>query len=752
MKYDDEIIQTFIEEAQDLLQSINNQFNKWQTSQDPQLLSSMLRDLHTFKGSSRMVGFVSLSGYIHALEQVVQKAVTEKNFAIKSFNEEITFALDFLSEVIEKINHNQDISDLAFPNERLLRLMGLPTDEKKIESQSVVEEPTSKKSTEGGPEIVRVKSSLFENFSKLSGVVNITRSHIEQQVMAAREIMSDMTKETKFIHEQMRYLQIKTDANFSMVQSRLGQSEEFDVLELDRYSFLQQSTRLVLDKLNLLEELGSFLANTMNALETALIEQTRATRSLDESIMHTRMVSVDSLVERLKRTARQVARELNKEINFECIRVQGEADRKILEKLTPALEHMVRNAVDHGIENQAKRLQYDKPPIGSVRLSIYRQGNEIIIELSDDGSGFDLQKIYEKAVERKLWVKDQPMTKDEALRLIMLPGFSTKDEVTPISGRGVGMDVVIQEINELGGSLTIETNAHIGSQFIIRLPFSLSLNQALIFNGGEDYALLLTNIHSIGRYKTKDVDMLLKKEDKKITHAREEYALYYLAEVLGNRKWTDFTAPIVPILFLKINDRKIAFVIDHIIGSREIVIKPLGFMLEGIKVFSGVSLLGDGRTVLVLNAPYLVLNTTSIKEVHGNIITKERMQKQSRIKVLVTDDSITVRQVTSRFLRRHQYTPLTAKDGLDALNLMTKTKPDVVLLDIEMPRMDGFEVIETMRANPDLKDIPVIMITSRSLEKHRFRAMQLGASAYLTKPYREDQLLELLQRVQPQNR
>jgi chemosensory pili system protein ChpA (sensor histidine kinase/response regulator) len=495
-----------------------------------------------------------------------------------------------------------------------------------------------------------------------------------------------------------------------------------------------------------LEELNSFLSNAFHGLELVVMDQGKATRHLEEQIMRARMVPIDVLVDRLKRIIRQVSRELDKDVDFN-VKAFGEADRKTLEKLTPALEHMVRNAIDHGIESPEVRKALGKPEKGQIKLVVYRQGNEIIIELSDDGQGIDVEKVLAKAVERDIWPKTQTMRKEDVLRIISLSGFSTRDEVTPISGRGVGMDVVMQEIQDLGGQLQVETKVNHGTRFTIRLPFSLALNQALIFTSGEqDYAILLTNITAISRLSQETLNIQFALEQHLIEYSGEAYQLVYLAELFQNKHWQNADKQqSYPVVFIHANENRVAFVIDKIIGSREVVIKPIGYQFETVKAFAGVSLLGDGRTVLVLNAPHLVQMTrqTTDSSMEGPVA------HQKRITVLITDDSITVRQVTSRFLRRHQYIPMQAKDGLEALNAMAKSKPDVVLLDIEMPRMDGFEVIQKMRATPELHDIPIIVITSRALEKHRQRAMKLGANAYITKPFQENDLLELLQKLQP---
>lgn len=768
-KFDDELIQIFIEEANDILEAINLHIEKWRNATTAlNLLEPILREIHTLKGSARMIGLKALSEYVHCLEQIIQKIHSDEIKPTDELLQEIQRAIDFLILYIEKLSKSSLLPDEDIPI-AVLRLC--LQDEQEPEVQVLInqnetdgtfatQELIKKNQEQSASEVIRVKSDVLEGFSKLAGQINISRSHLAQQLGKTRESLAEMTKEIKLIQEQMRYLQVKADTNLRMYQTVMNEKgyEEFDILEFDRYSFLQQSTRLLVDKLNYLEELNSTVSMSARSFESMLVEQGRAARSLEEGITHARMISLESLVPRLKRIVRQVSHELNKDVHLVCPKAQGEVDRKILEKLIPGIEHMVRNSIDHGIESPIVRKKLGKPEYGIITISMFRQGNEIIIELSDDGQGIDIDKVREKAIEKKLWSSKSVMTIDDAIQVISLPGFSTKDVVTPISGRGLGMDVVNAEINKLGGTLQVSTRRFIGTFFTIRLPFSLSLSQALILNVGlQTYAIPLAHLAGIVRLSQVELMEKFSSGNAQINYAQTTYDLFYLAQMLGEKKWesNDKENYLLPVIFLQSEKEKIAFVIDKLIGSREIVIKPAGLQLQFVKEISGVSLLGDGQIVLVLNAQYLI--QCALAKMHIHFGTEERTvsqihfnEKQEETKVLIVDDSTTVRQVTSRFLKRNAFKTLTAIDGLDALQIMDHELPDIVLLDIEMPRMDGFQVVEKMKQSDKLKNIPIIMITSRSGEKHRFRAMQAGADAYLNKPYLEEDLLNLLKKYQGQ--
>ncbi len=769
LKFDDELIQIFIEEANDILEAINLHIEKWRNATSAvNLLEPILREIHTLKGSARMIGLKALSEYVHCLEQIIQKIHSNEIKITDELLQEIQRAIDFLILYIEKLSKSSLLPDEDIPIAVLRQCL---QDEQDKETQVflnqndtddtfVTQELIKKNQEQNASEVIRVKSDVLEGFSKLAGQINISRSHLAQQLGKTRESLAEMTKEIKLVQEQMRYLQVKADTNLRMYQTVMNEKgyEEFDILEFDRYSFLQQSTRLLVDKLNYLEELNDAVSMSARSFESLLVEQGRAARSLEEGITHARMISLESLVPRLKRIVRQVSHELNKDVHLVCPKAQGEVDRKILEKLIPGLEHMVRNSIDHGIESPSVRKTLGKPEYGIITISMFRQGNEIIIELSDDGQGIDIDKVRAKAIEKKLWSSKSVMTIDDAIQVISLPGFSTKDVVTPISGRGLGMDVVNAEINKLGGTLHVNTRRFIGTFFTIRLPFSLSLSQALILNVGlQTYAIPLAHLAGIVRLSQVELMEKFSSGNAQINYAQTTYDLFYLAQVLGEKKWesNDKENYLLPVIFLQSEKEKIAFVIDKLIGSREIVIKPAGLQLQFVKEISGVSLLGDGQIVLVLNAQYLIQCALAKMHIHFGLDERTVSQipfneKQEETKVLIVDDSTTVRQVTSRFLKRNAFKTLTAIDGLDALQIMEHELPDIVLLDIEMPRMDGFQVVEKMKQSDKLKNIPIIMITSRSGEKHRLRAMQAGADAYLNKPYIEEDLLNLLKKYQRQ--
>jgi chemosensory pili system protein ChpA (sensor histidine kinase/response regulator) len=763
MDNDNELIQIFVEEAHDILDAINRSFNDWLSNpSQKELLNSILRELHTFKGSSRMVGLKGISEYTHTLEQLIQKIHQGETKPDDSLLKELRRSFDYLHLYIDNYAHHTLFPDGDVPIGSIKRLLNeelsgkIDPEELGDISEEVEGAPQKKiKKSEGPTETVRIRADLLEKFSNLAGRINVSRSHLEQQVKGANEYLIEISKEIKLVQESMKNIEVKADANLRLYQESIGARnyDEFDILEMDRYSSLQQSIRVLEEKLTQLEDLSEMVIHVLRNAEGLLVEQKRAAKTLEEGIIHTRLISIDYLVPRLERIVRQVSEELGKEVHLKFARLEGEIDRRILERLISSLEHMVRNAIDHGIESPSVRLNMGKPELGVITLSLFRQGNQFIIQLVDDGQGIDIEKVRKKAIEKYFWPAKVPMTKDDAIKMIFLSGFSTKDEVSQISGHGVGMDVVNTEINKLGGTLWIDTEPNQGARFTIRLPFTISLNQALVFKShSQFYALQLSQLAGVARMSCAEAKNRVLTKQRDIKYADKTYQLYFLSELLGDNVNEEFRNNIysLSIIFLQSEDSSIAVIVDKMVGSNEIVIKPAGSQLQFVREISGVSLLGDGQIVLVLDPQYLMQRALQVQQGAGTLeqITTEPSVKinYEKTQVLVVDDSYTVRQVTSRLLKRHQFEVFQAKDGVDAMLVMEEDLPDIVLLDIEMPKMDGFEVLEKMRASERLKNIPVIMITSRSGEKHRLRAVQAGANAYLTKPYLEEDLLMLLKR------
>jgi chemosensory pili system protein ChpA (sensor histidine kinase/response regulator) len=547
-------------------------------------------------------------------------------------------------------------------------------------------------------------------------------------------------------------MEMETEAQVLFRHEREGDSldDDFDPLEMDRYSTMQQLSRALMESTSDISSIQGMLGNLVRESETLLVQQSRVNTELQEGLMRTRMVSFSGLVPRMRRLVRQTANELGKKVELNLVGEHGEMDRTLLERITAPLEHMLRNAISHGIEHPKQRKQAGKPAAGVITISIFREAGDVVIQIEDDGAGMDLDAIRSKAIDQGLMDKDARLSDHDVLQFVLESGFSTAQKVTQVSGRGVGMDVVSSEVKQLGGSMYIDSTRHQGASFTLRLPFTLAVNQALLFGVGEEnFAVPLNSVEGIVRMTPEELEHYLEDPEARYFYVNNEYQVQGLSSMLGmGGRQIPAGIKMFPVLLIKSGEHRAAIQVERLMGSREIVVKSVGPQISTVRGISGATILGNGDVVLILDIGSIIrMGSLIANELASEAVPAQDMQQVQRTKplVMVVDDSITVRKVTSRLLGRNNMDVITAKDGVDAVTVLQEQLPDVMLLDIEMPRMDGFELATYMRNEPRLKDVPIIMITSRTGEKHRKRAESIGVSGYLGKPYQENELLDNIQ-------
>jgi chemosensory pili system protein ChpA (sensor histidine kinase/response regulator) len=587
-----------------------------------------------------------------------------------------------------------------------------------------------------------VRADVVDRLVNQAGEVAIARSRIEGEMRALKAAMQELTDNVVRLRAQLREIEIQAE---SQMQSRLELAKEtqreFDPLEFDRFTRFQEVTRLMAESVSDVSTVHGNLVNTVDETEAALLAQARLNRDLQQDLMRVRMVPFGSLAERLYRIVRQTSKEAGKRANLDIKGVQVELDRSVLERITGPFEHLLRNAVTHGIEAPDKRRAAGKPEIGDIRLELKQEGNEVQLSLSDDGGGLDIDRIRAKAIEKGLIGPRVTLSEAEIADFIFNAGFSTATEVTQIAGRGVGMDVVRSEVAALGGRVEMRFTRGQGTRFTIYLPLTLAVTQAVLVRAGnKTYAIPAVMVEQV--LQLRQEQLVAAYASRQTEWQDRRYPFHYLPHLLGAPELVAEQKRFSPTLYLRSGTNAIALHVDEMVGSnQEIVVKAIGPQLQRIAGITGATVLGSGEIVLILNPVLLAL-----KEVAGaTSIVHEAPKPQAAATqptIMVVDDSLTVRKVTGRLLERQGYLVVTARDGVEAMEKLQELVPDVMLVDVEMPRMDGFDLTRNVRGDARLSKVPIIMITSRTAEKHQSYAREIGVSHFLGKPYQEDDLLD----------
>jgi len=769
---DGELISIFTEEADELFDELESALQLWrQGRMDEGLLDGLQRTLHTLKGGARLSGLMPVGDLSHVLESLFSNVAENRMEGSAQALGLAERASDGLANQIEQVKRGEspavaqdliaDIEDFisrepakpieaeaAVESEEPAPIQPVETPVQVFQpaARTVAEVAPAKPAAEERQEQVRVSSGLLDRLVNDAGEISIFRARLEQQNTELGFNLEELEQTVTRLHGQLRKLDIETEAQILHRYEREGEDSnslaEFDPLEFDRFSTMQQLSRSLMETVNDLSNIGDTVASLQHESESLLLHQSRLSNDLQDGLLRTRMVRFSQIVPRLQRLVRQTGSSLGKSAEFEVSGVEGEMDRAILDRMISPLEHILRNAVSHGIEESKQRKKAGKSAAGKISLSLGREATDVVIVVADDGRGLNLKSIRERAVEKGLLDENARISDRDLIQFVLEPGFSTAKEVTQIAGRGVGMDVVTNEVKQLGGSLQIDSEPRKGTQFTIRLPFTLAISHAMLIQQGDDvYAMLHSGIEGVVRVSRDHLKDCYAGKQEGFSYAGRDYKVRYLGQLLGvsepdlskGKKW-------LPMLLVRAGDQRMALQVDGFIGNRQIVVKSVGTQLSTVRWISGGTVLSDGRVALILDVNALA--RMSAAQSFATPMVERAAERAPDITVMVVDDSITVRKVTSRLLARHNMGIVLAKDGADAVAQLQEQIPDVMLLDIEMPRMDGYELARHMRSSARLKHVPIIMITSRVGEKHRRRAMDLGVKRYLGKPYQEAELMD----------
>ena len=783
---DPELLPIFLEEAADDLPRIGESLRAWAAApQDASLPQALMRVLHTVKGSARMAGAMHLGQLLHDAETRVDELAV--------------LAVPDPARIEELIAHT-DKAMALFDALRRPTAASLPTapapaepvstqaaagaaplaDPRAATDDATVASPQADRATGGAPSgggeqalsaaalpplapaapalpasvpaapapLVRVRADLLDRLVNEAGEVSISRSRLDNELSVLRQSLLELTENVGRLRAQLREIEIQAD---TQIQARIAQQKDhertFDPLEFDRYTRFQELTRMLAESVNDVATVQGHALRSLDGAGQDLHRQGQVLRDLQQDLMRARMVQFGSIADRLYRVVRRAAKETDKRVNLDIRGATVEVDRGVLERMAGPIEHLLRNSVAHGIELPATRQARGKPETGEIRVEVRQEGREIVLAFADDGGGLDLARIRQRALAQSLIAEDARLSDRELADLIFVQGFSTAASVTELSGRGVGMDVVRAEVASLGGRIETETETGRGTRFTVHLPLTLAVSQVLLLSAGRArFAVPSSSVEQVLQLKPQALADAY--AQRSLLWQEQVVPLFYLGGLAGLPELVPLAQHLSPVVIIRAGHQRIAVHADEVTRNQEVVVKSVGAQAARVPGLTGATVLGNGDIVLIVNLVVLAKLAAgeSLERSLPAPAIEAVMPEALPPLVMVVDDSLTVRKVTQRLLSREGYQVLLARDGVDALRQLEEVVPDAMLLDIEMPRMDGFELLRHLRADARLARIPIVMITSRTADKHRNHALELGVDAYLGKPYPEDELLALLAR------
>lgn len=778
---DPDLFHVFEEEARDLLPKLGSSLRQWTFNpEDMGVRSEILRTLHTLKGSSRLAGAMRLGELSHRLESEIEFLGSE-NLTSESIEPLLT-RLDGLQSVFEIItkpadasgNKNVQFAEIAKGDQLVNEAESVNSDtstssddhdspntsQNILQPEVAVKPPASsvlKSDTRESKQSVRVRARLLDRLVNQAGEVMLTRTRIESELGQLRGSLGDLTGNLDRLRQQLRDVEFQAE---TQMQSRMEQAKDsqksFDPLEFDRFTRVQELTRMMAESVNDVATVQRNLQRTIDSTEDDLVAQARQTRDLQRDLLRTRMEEFESISDRLYRVVRQASKDAGKQVKLDIVGGSIEMDRGVLERMTPSFEHLLRNCIAHGLEQADKRIAAGKDATGAISITLLQDGNDVVIEFGDDGMGLNYQRIREQAISQKLISKTDKLTDVETVNLIFKPGLSTATEVTELSGRGIGLDVVRAEVIALGGRIDVSSEINKGTKFKLVLPLTTAVTQVVMMRTGSlSFGVPSYLVEVVRRSQKQEIEQAY--TNRYWGNADENIPFYWSGALLqASQRSNEPLIKTNPVVIFRSAGQRIALHVDEIFGNKEVVIKNLGTQLARLPGLAGMAILVSGAVALIYNPVALasVYGSTvqqyspieakeSFEGAGGAVIASNSAEQQTPL-ILVVDDSITVRRVTQRMLQREGFRVILAIDGLQAIEKLNLEMPAVVLSDIEMPRMDGFDLLRNIRADSKLKHLPVVMITSRIAEKHRELAIQLGVNDYLGKPYSEEGLLAVL--------
>jgi len=741
-----ELMEIFALEAKEHSQTIHVGLERLtKDAADSDALRDIRRATHTLKGAAASVGVDTIAHIAHAMEDMIDRCLEDAVPLSAEGLELMLDSADAFDGLIEPEQYEETDTLLKSVNGRYKELLGdaytsLSTPETAPHPGNGADHSV----TERAESWLRLPLDNVDRLINRVGEMVINRAGFERHISALNELLTELDGSSKRLRRVTS--DIDTQIESTVWTEARGQDPydpTFDPLELDRYTLLHQLTRelaeITGDTININTELH-FLAGD---LDGTLTHERRLATELQDDLMAVRLVSFRELEMRLRRTTRRAARDLGKSVELVLVGFDTKVDKTILNALADPLMHLLRNAVDHGIEMPEARTAAGKPATGLVTLKVSRERGRIIVNISDDGHGIPLRLVRERAVALGMLDKDEKPGSGQLLNLLFKEGFSLAEKVTQTSGRGVGLDIVHRAVRQLQGTVWLDSREKRGTTVTITVPVTLAITRALFVHSNDQmFAIPIEQISGVLRLQPQMLDEI--RDQDSLHHGGRVYSIYNLATFARDLE----TAVDMERygLMVETEGQGAIMLIDSLHGIHEAVVKSLGTHLRRVHGISGATIAGNGQVVLILDPIEILTADRPQVRVDGPQPTLDA-SPVSAPHVLVVDDSISVRRVVCSFLERVGWQTTSAKDGIEALEKLGSIRPNVALVDIEMPRMNGYELLSRIKSDASYEGLPVVFLTSRSAAKHRERAQQLDVDGYLVKPYREEQLLEELTRV-----
>ncbi len=800
-----EILEFFQPEAEEHLQIVSDCLLSLEANHSPEEINKLFRAIHTVKGSAAQVGLKRLGGIAHRVEDLIGRL---REGEIDPLPQVIDLCLESV-DVLKKTLHKQWGNEAEMRTgvdsllNRIAEVAPMDAEDAPVAAEAATANDSAESETAASAQSATPKTGKAPNAAAVAKSVRISLSRLDRMMNTVGELVINRTRMLGRVTElerlrdtlgfskerlQGKVAEFQEKYEFNRINSTRGplsQSttptpqmltnaaagdtsfwSEFSELEMDRYddvNILSRSmTEISADVNEVLSQMGGFIGR----VEGDIDEFTKLAHHLQDEITAARMVPIGTLYSRLSRAVRDAAKSTGKQVELDLSGSETELDNNIIQQISDPLVHLVRNSVAHGIELPEGRRDAGKSDIGRVTLRAYHRGNHIYIEVEDDGRGIDYDRVKQSAVDRGLVSHEtaSSLTERELREMLFHPGFSTAPLKTELAGRGVGLDVVRANLNSLNGEIEIQSTAGAGTKFILKEPLTLIISPALFVRcGAANFALPLVVVEEIRRLRADEIEDI---GGKLLTKVRD-----VVTEVIRLDSYLGLP-PLEPIngyfrmVVANADNRQVGIVVEEVLGKDEIVIKSLGEYLRRVKLFPGTTIAPDGSLILLLDLNRMIATEPGERKsiqasasaarifapgsaaiAKGSIPTDAIDRVHHERVVVVADDSISVRKFVGRMLEKNGYRVILASDGLEAAELITQHGCHLVITDLEMPRMTGYELMAQLRQSPATRRIPVMVVTSRAGAKHRDRAMKEGAVAFLTKPVQEDQLTEAVEQL-----